>query len=175
MAPRKYDPVALEREFVTSDISIRSLALKNSVSFSSLAKFAREQDWAGKRLAYKSTLARRGYEAMAAGLADEQANIRLESITVMRATLRQYAQRLAKDQVPIGVKDAVEAVRVLATLLTAEEGVKDENTLASGARTVSGPDADVLRGLVEAARGRLSASRVLAGRDVSGAPGAVPD
>jgi hypothetical protein len=175
MAPRKYDPVALEREFVTSDISIRSLAGKNGVSFSSLAKHAREQDWAGKRLAYKSTLARRGYEAMAQTLAEDEANIRIESITVLRATLRQYAQRLAKDQVPIGVKDAVEAVRMLATLLTAEEGVKDDNTLAAGARTVSGPDADVLRGLVEAARGRLASARVLAGRDGVSVAGAKPD
>ncbi len=174
MAPRSYDPIALEREFVTTDISIRALAAKNSVSFSSVAKHARAQDWAGKRLAYKSSLSRRGYEAMAANLADEESNIRLESITVMRATLRQYAQRLARDQVPIGVKDAVEAVKVLATLLTEPEGVKDDVSLA-GARTVSGPDASILRELVEAARGRLTPTGVLAGRDGSGAPGAKPD
>jgi transposase-like protein len=159
--PRKYDAKAVEMEFVTGEVSIRELARRHGVSFSSLAKHARDNDWQGKKVAYKSSLARRGYEAMAAEVASQEGQIREENIMIMRATLRVYAERLKNGEVPISAKDAMDAVRVLATLLTEPEGVKDDRTIIEGsARTV---DADFLRRVGEAARRRLNAPGAVAG------------
>ena len=160
-APRKYDAVEVEKEYVTGTLSIRALAMKHKVAFSSLASYARSHDWNGKRIAYQSSLSRRGYEAMAASIANEQGAIRDESITVLRATLRVYAQRLAKGDVNVTTKDAVEAIRSLAVLLDEPEGVKDEPRNVTG--TGRSPDADFLRRAIEAARGRLDPGSVLAG------------
>ena len=160
-APRKYDAAEVEKEYVTGNASIRALAMKYSVSFSSMASYARTHDWSGKRIAYTSSLSRRGYEAMAASIANAQGEIRDESITVLRATLRVYAQRLAKGDVNVTTKDAVEAIRSLALLLDEPEGIKDEPRNVTG--TGRSPDADFLRRAVEAARGRIDPGSVLAG------------
>jgi hypothetical protein len=155
-----WDPKKVEQEFVTSDLSIRELARRNGVSQSSMAKHARDNDWAGKRVAYKSALSRRGYEAMAAEIASQEGIIREESVLVMRATLRKYAERLASGEVAVSTKDAVEAVRTIAFLLgEPQSGSRD----ADNARTVSKPDADHLRRVAEAARRHLSEPTVLEG------------
>jgi hypothetical protein len=158
--PRKYDPADAEKQYVTTDVSIRALAAKLGISWSTLAATARLHDWKGKRMAYQSSLSRRGYEQMAADVAAQESVIRTESIAVLRATLRVYAQRLQKGEVPVNTRDAVEAVRQLAVLLSEPEGVKDEpyNVTPGGPK----PDAEFLRRAVEAARGRLAAGGVLA-------------
>ena len=170
--PRLWDPKRVEQEFVTSDLSIRELARRNNVSQSSMAKHARDNDWAGKRVAYKAALSRRGYEAMAAEIASQEGIIREESVLVMRATLRKYAERLAAGDVAISTKDAVEAVKTIAFLLgEPDSGRRD----ADNARTVSKPDADHLRRVAEAARKQLAGPVVLEGTVVSGESRARPN
>lgn len=132
--PRKWDPKKVEQEFVTTDLSIRELARRNNVSQSSMAKHARDNDWAGKRAAYKASLSRRTYEKMAAEIADQEGIIREENILVMRATLRRYAEMLAAGEVNVTTKDAVEAVKTIAFLMGEPESGKRD---ADNARTVS--------------------------------------
>jgi transposase len=171
---RKYDAAEAEKEFVTSNVSIRALAIKFDVSFSTLAAYARNNDWKGKRMAYQNSLSRRSYEQMAADVAAEESQIRVESIAVMRATLRIYAKRLANGDVPVNTKDAVEAVRTLAVLLSEPEGTKDEPYNVTGSDR-NKPDADFLRRAVEAARGRLASGPVLAGAAPGQPPGTKPN
>jgi hypothetical protein len=165
--PKLWDAKRVEQEFVTSDLSVRELARRNSVAFSSMAKHARDNDWQGKRVAYKAAISRRGYEAMAAEIASQEGIIREESVLVMRATLRKYAERLAAGDVAVTTKDAVEAVRTIAFLLgEPSSGSRDPDN----ARTVSKPDADHLRRVAEAARRQLSGSVVLEGTAEPGEP-----
>lgn len=162
--PRKYDPKVVEHEYVTGDISLRSLAAAHSVSFSSLAAYARKEDWQGKRVAYQSALSRKTYEVMAAEQGNIKASIQEDSIRVLRATLAVFAEQLASRKVAIAPKDAVEAIRTLAVLLGQEEGgsADDRNTII-----VNGParsvDADFLRRVAEAARGQIATDGILDG------------
>jgi hypothetical protein len=149
--PRLWDPKKVELEFVTSDLSIRELARRNGVSYSSMAKHARDNDWNGRRHAYKASLSRQTYERMAAEIADQEGIIREESLIVLRASLRRYAEQLASGEVSISTKDAVEVVKAIRDMMREpEDGKRD----ADNARTVSKPDAEHLRRIAEAARTR---------------------
>ena len=160
--PRKYDPKAVEHQYVTTDVSLRALALEHGVSFSSLAAYARKEDWSGKRVAYNSALSRRTYETMAAEVGDQKAVALDESVKIARATLAVYAEQLASRKVMISPKDAMEAIRTLAVLLGGHEGgTRDEPVVINGSvRTVN---ADLLGRIRDAARGQLAADGVLAG------------
>lgn len=169
--PRKWDPKKVEQEFVTSDLSIRELARRNDVSYSSMAKHARDNDWSGKRVAYKASLSRQTYEKMAAEIADQEGIIREESLIVLRASLRRYAEQLAAGEVNITTKDAVEVVKAIKDMMREpEDGKRD----AEGARTVSKPDAEHIRRVAEAARSR-SRPVVLEGTVVPGEQGTRPN
>ena len=157
--PRKYDPTAVEHEYVTGDLSLRALAAKHTVSFSSLTAYARRQDWSGKRIAYRSALSRRTYETMAAETAGISSVIREESIKVARATLQVYAERLAARQVPISPKDALDTIRTLAELLRDPDEVKQDDRVIDG--TARQVNADLLRRIADAARGQVVADGVL--------------
>jgi hypothetical protein len=169
--PRLWDPKKVEQEFVTSDLSIRELARRSNVSYSSMAKHARDNDWNGKRMAYKSSLSRQTYERMAAEIADQEGIIREESILVLRASLRRYAEQLAAGEVTITTKDAVEVVKAIKDMMREpDDGKRD----ADNARTVSKPDAEHLRRIAEAARGR-SRPVVLEGTAGPGEQGTRPN
>jgi hypothetical protein len=164
--PRKYDPKAVEHEYVTGEISLRALAAAHGVSFSSLAAYARKEDWAGKKVAYQSALSRRTYEAMAAEQGNLQGVIKEDSIKVLRATLTVFAEQLAARKVAVTPKDA------LAVLLGQEEGADDRTTINVTPRAV---DADLLRRVAEAARGQIAADTVLAGVAPGESPGTRPN
>jgi hypothetical protein len=170
--PRKYDPKAVEHEYVTGEISLRALAAAHGVSFSSLAAYARKEDWAGKKVAYQSALSRRTYEAMAAEQGNLQGVIKEDSIKVLRATLTVFAEQLAARKVAVTPKDAIEVVRALAVLLGQEEGADDRTTINVTPRAV---DADLLRRVAEAARGQIAADTVLAGVAPGESPGTRPN
>jgi hypothetical protein len=160
--PRKYDAKAVEHEYVTGNDSLRSLAARHGVSFSSLAAYARREDWAGRKVAYQSSLARRTYDAMAMEQGDYKAVVLSESVKVARATLSVYAESLASRKVAVTPKDAVEMIRTLAELLRdPKEGGTNERVIIEGsARAVN---ADFLRRVADAARGQLAPEGVLAG------------
>jgi hypothetical protein len=173
--PRKYDPKAVEHEYVTGDISLRALAAAHGVSFSSLAAYARKEDWAGKKVAYNSALSRKTYEAMAAEAGNVKGVILEDSIKVLRATLTVFAEGLAARKIPISPKDAMDAIRTLAVLLGQEEGGAgdDRNTInVTPARSV---DADFLRRVAETARGQIATDSVLGGAAPGESPGTRPN
>lgn len=161
MASRKYDEKAAEQEYVTTTVSVRTLAAKHNVSFSTLAAKARSEDWKGKRIAYQAAMARRTYETMAVQAANEESVIRTESVAVLRATLRRYAELLASGSVNVTTKDAVDAVKTLSVLM-GDPGSREDEKVES-ARNVTRPDADHLRRIAEVARRRLSGGEILEG------------
>jgi AcrR family transcriptional regulator len=170
--PKTWDPIVIEKDYVTSDLSLREIARRNGISHSSLAKHAKDNDWEGKRVAYKAALSRRGYEAMAAEIAQQEGIIREESLIVMRATLRKYAEALAAGNVAINTKDAVEAIKTIAFLMGEP---KDGSQNAADARPVNKPDAEHLRRVAEAARRQLAGPGVLGRSAQEGKPRARPN
>jgi hypothetical protein len=161
--PRKYDPKEAEHEYVTTDISLRALASKLDVSFSSLAAFARKEDWTGKRVAYQAALSRRTYDVMAQEAGDMRGVIRSESIKLLRAQLAVGAEQLAARKMAMTPKDMIETVRALAVLLGEEGGAASDDRTIIQVNSSRSVDTDLLRRIADAARGQVSADRVLAG------------
>lgn len=169
--PRAFDPQALEQEYVTSDISIRALAARHSVSWSTVASWAKKEDWKGKRVAYKAALSKRGYEVMAAEIASQQGVIKEESVAVLRATLRAYAQLLRNGEIKVTPKDAIEAVRELRAATTEPDEVKEATVVTVGASA----DPDFFRRIVETARKRVATAGGVEGTSPPGPANARPN
>jgi len=173
--PRKYDPKAVEHEYVTGDVSLRALAAAHGVSFSSLAAYARKEDWAGKKIAYNSALSRRTYETMAAEAGNLKGVVLEDSIKVLRATLTVFAEGLASRKIPVSPKDAMDAIRTLAVLLGQEEGGAGDDRNTTINVTPRPVDADFLRRVAEAARGQIATDTVLGGAAPGEPPGTRPN
>jgi len=145
---------ALEKLYVTEDHSYASLAKIGGVTPQSVGEYAKRNDWAGKKMAYKAALARRGYEVVAESVAFKGAQIKEEAIAVARATLRRYASDIVEGKVPVTAKDAAEMIRLLIKELSPEE-TRDDRGAPIVIEGAERPDSDFLRRVVEAARGRV--------------------
>ncbi len=94
MSQSKLDLAALEREFITSDISLRKMALREGVSNSTLSSPAKRLGWAAKRDDFKNReldeYIQRNAEKNAKRLA------RLEDLTVdvLEGQLIRFAEQL---------------------------------------------------------------------------------
>lgn len=164
MRPTKIDYAAIEKEYVTGEESLRELARRHDVAWSSLAAKARRAEWNDKRLAFRDSVNRRSYERTADRFAAEQAEIRNESVMVMRATLRRYAEQLRDKEVTVNTKDAVAAVGAL-QLLLGEPTARSENKVIEF--STGGLAPEDLRRLVEFARARIVEGSLAAGSERS--------
>lgn len=146
-----------ERQFVTERKSIRAICRDMGLtSWSGMAAVARREDWAGKRAAYESAIARRSYEVSAATVANQNKEIRDEAVLAGRLTLRQYLADLAAKEVKISSKDA----QIWAAFLLAETASEaGPSTEVPDVRNVTPPDSDLLRRVVEVARERVAPAR----------------
>jgi len=162
----KVDLRDLEREFVTGETTIRALAKKYDMSFSTLAYHARKEldeqpNWYDKKRAYKGSVDRQRYERIADRHASDMMEIHEESITVARATLRAYAQQLKDGEVKVSTKDAMLAVTVLQTLMGEPSTISEERSVAF--RIPGFESEDSLRALIELARARIVPGAVAGG------------
>jgi hypothetical protein len=163
VANQKHDYTKLEQEFVTSKLSIREIGRRNDIPFGSIAEYARSHDWTSKRAAYQSSLSRRTYERVADEVANEEAAITKESVLVLRATLRRYAEQLKDGVISVTPKDAVLAIQTLSVMLTNSD--RDEGNIIEGSVAPERPDAEWLRRVVDVARSRAAAGDVAADFD----------
>lgn len=155
MAP-KVDPTLLEREFVTSGISIRELAKRHDMSWSAIATRARKPDaagltWYDKKDSFKESTSIRSYDKTIERFAGEEANIREELVLVHRATIHAYAQQLREGKIAVAPKDAVGASQALLLLLGEATSRTETKNIDISAKL---PDID-LRQLAEFARSRI--------------------
>lgn len=164
MRPTKIDYASIEKEYVTGEESLRELARRRGVAWSSLASKSRRDNWTDKRDAFRDSVNRRSYERVADRYAAEQGEIRSESVMVMRATLRRYAQQLQKGEISVNTKDAVAAVQTL-QLLLGEPTARSENKVIEF--STGGVAPDDLRRLVELARTRIVEGSLAAGPERS--------
>jgi hypothetical protein len=161
----------LEKMYVTEDRSDAELAKLAGVTPQSVSEYGKRNDWPGKRAAYKSALARRGYEQVAEAVAYKKTQIIEESITVARATLRAYANGILEGKIPVSAKDAAEMIRLLVKELAPDDSrdQRDAPVVINGTA-----DADFYRRLVETAQERLARGGV-AKTAQPGTPGPRPD
>ena len=154
LAP-KVDPKLLEREFVTTDASIRELARRYDMSWSAIATRARKPDasgltWYDKKEAFQKSVAEKSFDKTTEKFAAEDASIREELILVHRATIHAYAQQLREGKIAVTPKDAVGATSAL-LLMLGEATSRSETTIVDNASLKP----DDLRRLAEFARARL--------------------
>jgi len=150
----KWDTKTGEQMFVVQEMGIREVARHFGVSPSAVSSFAKREDWIGKRMAYKSAIARRSYESMADRVAAEKNEIAKESVLAARATIRKYLNDLAAGKVSVTAKDAELMMRFLVQELAPHEGPSHEPPM----KDVTPPDHEFLRKVIETARGRVAAA-----------------
>jgi len=151
MAP-KVDPTVLEKEYITGDMSMRTLAKAHDMSWSAIASRARRENWAEKRESYRDSLRRRTYEHTADKFARERAAMTEENVVALRATVRAYVTQLAAGEIKVSPKDALESAKVLAMWM-GEPTARTESKIVEF--TTGGIEPELLRRLGELARARL--------------------
>ena len=143
-----------ERRYVVEGKSLRAISKEMGLkSWSSMAAIAKRDDWAGKRQAYLSAIARRSYETAAATVANEQNVIRDETVLAGRATIRAYIQGISDGSIKPNARDAQVWAAFLLDAVSQVDGPSNEEP---DVRNVTPPDADVLRRVVEAARRQVA-------------------
>lgn len=167
----------LEKMYVVDGKTHREIARLAGLSNSTVSAKARTDDWEGKRVAYKSALARRGYEAAAEAVGHEQEAVLRENLIISRAYLRSFAQQLSRGEIKTNAKDAIEFMRFLVDQFDAAkgEGLKDGPKVIEGSAVVTGGNEEFLRRVVELARSRVDAPGGLGADPVGEPPGTLPN
>jgi transposase-like protein len=156
MGRTKIDYSAAEREYRTGSDSIRSLATRYGVSFSSMAEWARNHEWDKKRNDYRAHISDTAIEKTADKHIREKEEVLDEAFSLLRATLYQYGAQLKAGMIPVNVKDLVMAVQALQSLL-GQPTTRTEATILGVSITADSRDLDLglLRELERVARTRL--------------------
>jgi uncharacterized protein YbjQ (UPF0145 family) len=154
----KADYRTLEHEYVTTDISIRALAIKASVAFSAVAKKSRELEWPRKRAEYQAKAREMAMMDAMERLASEATDIRIEAITAMRATVYKYMENLQNDRITVGTKEAVQAVEKLLLMLGEVTERKETHVVSD---SLSGRTTEELGELLRVVRARVVDGRTL--------------
>jgi hypothetical protein len=150
----KWDTKTGEQMFVVQEMGVREVARHFGVSPSAVSAFAKREDWIGKRMAYKSAIARRSYESMADQVAAERTEIARENVLAARATIRRYLNDLAAGKVGVTAKDAELMMRFLVQEMAPHEGPSHEAPM----KDVTPPDHEFLKRVIETARGKVAAA-----------------
>jgi hypothetical protein len=150
----KYDPKTARDMFVVQKQGINAIARFFGVSPSSISERSRKEDWKGQQIAYESAIARRSYESMAAGVADERSQIAQENILAARATVRKYLADLSTGKVQVTARDAELMMRFLVGELAPADGLNHD---APSMKDVTPPDADFLKEIIRASRTKVAA------------------
>jgi hypothetical protein len=164
MSNRRYDYDAIEREYVTGDMSLRQLAEAHHMKTHSLiTDQSRKRDWVRKRDEYRRGVsdktvaymadqegARRAKEALVRDNAIEAID---EAITKMREDMRLTTTDGNGNVLPLVVirpKDLVLLIDRLNVLFGRPAQISEERTLGVQFNEV---DSDVLRSFIDATRG----------------------
>lgn len=158
MSRTKIDYDAAEREYVTGNDSIRTLATKYDVAFSSMADRARKAEWNTKRDAYRASVSDTALSNTRQRHVSEHEEMLEEAIKLIRASFYEYGRQLKAGLVEISPKD-------LATLVSAMQLISGGATNRSEATvlgvhitdpgTAGGLDLDILRELERVTRSKL--------------------
>jgi hypothetical protein len=169
----KADYSSLEREFITTDISLRAMAKREQISNGTLSERARRPDaagktWLEKREEYKLEVERRYLKASAESRAVQLSRLADLSVSVLEAALTRLAIQLAGDPdengnpratpMEVPVKEGLEVIRQIQTLRGLPSNISEE-------RQVVGHFADprLLEAIGDLARATLRPDPVVVG------------
>jgi len=163
MTVRKHDYLALEREYVSSDVSIRGLCRKHDIKgYSSVAQFAREHDWDGKRERIRNRTDMKLVERVSDQLATEEADlievVRGEWLTVIRAATYKFAEDLKDPDYRISV-DALIKLIDKGLVLVGEPSERTEERHLALTGSLEGLPPEFFRQLAERTRPSVDARR----------------
>ena len=92
---KAHDYRALEREYVTTDISLRQLSRRHGISAHSLVTIqARKHKWAEKREAYRAKASETFIEKHAVRMGDREARIRDEALDAIDEAIDKFREDL---------------------------------------------------------------------------------
>jgi ribosomal protein S10 len=98
----KYDYEALEREYVSGDISIRALAERHGISaFSTVAQQAKKREWDRKRAMFREETSRKQIEQMATARALRLSSLHDSFIDALQAAVYRWAANLSSPEYQI--------------------------------------------------------------------------
>jgi hypothetical protein len=141
----------LEKEYVTGHMSIRSMAKKYDMSWSAVARIARERGWYAKRETFKAKKSEKTIEKMAENQAELASEIRGEMLTVVRAALYKFAEDLKRTDYMISASELVKVIKQGMLLIGEPTSRTEEKTLAVNA-SFDGLPPELLGELLSAAR-----------------------
>lgn len=150
----------LEKEYVTGTMSIRQLARDYDISWSTVAKTARDRGWKAKRDVYRSKKSDKMIERMAEDQAELAAEIRGEMLTVVRAALYKFAEDLKRPDYMITASELVKVIQQGMLLIGEPTSRTEEKTLAVQAN-FDGMDPAILGELLSAARAARHVTRAV--------------
>lgn len=158
MATPTHDYDKLEREYLSTDITIRALCRKHGIkSYSSVAQYARDHDWYERRSEIQTRVRERTIERvserMAEAEADEIEQFRGEALTVVRAAIYKFAEDLKDAQFRVRAEDLVKLIN-LGLLITGQPTSRVEERRLDVVATLEGLPGEALRALVEATKPR---------------------
>jgi hypothetical protein len=99
MSRAVHDYETLEREYISTDVSIRELAAKHGIrSFSTVNVQKQKRDWDRKREEYRALVAAQDIETLVMARMKTIAEIHDELLYAVRAAIRRFISDLSKDQ-----------------------------------------------------------------------------
>jgi hypothetical protein len=156
VSARKHDYTTLEREYTSSDISIRALCKKHDIrGYSSVAQYAREHGWDEKRERIMGRKVDKMVERVSDRLADAEVSlveeVRGEWLTVIRAATYKFAEDLKDPSYKLRVGDLVQLIDKGLVLLGEPSSRTEERHLAITG-TLEGLPEEFIRRLAEGTR-----------------------
>lgn len=150
MTVRKHDYTTLEREYITSTISIRGLCKKYDIKgYSSVAQYAREHGWDEKRERIMGRKQDKMVERVSDQLAEAEVSlveeVRSEWLTVIRAATYKFAESLKDPEYKLRVSDLVQLIDKGLVLLGEPSSRTEERHLALTGSLEQLPEAFVRR------------------------------
>ena len=166
---KRHDFARLEREFITTDISIRGLCRKHGISAHSLVVVqAQKRGWAAKREQYRAKESEAFMSSHAARMADRQAELEDKAIDVIDEALDKFREDLKATRLvrqPDGSVTEEPAwlmtPKEMAVLIDRFQVLFEKPSVISqhqGLTVTSELSADALREFIEATRGRAGPS-----------------
>lgn len=126
-----HDYALLEREYVTSDISVRALAEKHGIrSFSTVAAQAKKREWERKRADFKEAAFQHDIQNLARKRAVKLQEVYDDLVSVIQATIFRMAENLKGDDYHVSVKDLgllIEKLQLLTGGATSREEIHNLN------------------------------------------------
>jgi histone H3/H4 len=150
----KIDYDLAEREYITTNISIRKLAEKYGMDgWSSMAEQARKRDWQEKRDEFRRSVSAKRLEKDVTKFVQDIEDLEYEQIQAARAIIFAGLQAIRDGSVTVQPRDITLAIDKL-QLLTGKATERTEATVVGDSNPVSrGLDPEFLRRLEELSRG----------------------